>query len=183
MQKAAILSALEEQERASVAYWEAFETGAFFRRIGEAWSPAETVRHLIKSLRPVTKALGMPKLVLRVMFGRPRRQPESFDALVLRYRGLLAEGGNAGRFAPSPRSEDDLAAWRTAIMREFVDANRALRAALASWSDAKLDRLQLPHPILGKLSVREMLYFTLYHLRHHIDVVERHRREQEQEAS
>jgi hypothetical protein len=31
----------------------------------------------------------------------------------------------------------------------------------------------LPHPLLGKLTVREMLFFTLYHQRHHVAVVER----------
>ncbi|HEX2835191.1 MAG TPA: DinB family protein [Thermoanaerobaculia bacterium] len=178
MHKAALLAALEEQERASLAYWSAFDDDTFFRRIGESWSPAETVRHLVKSLRPVAKALGMSKLVLRLLFGRPRRAPESFDELVTRYRGLLAAGGEAGRFAPSPRHEPDLAAFRQTILRDYAGANRSLRAALATWPDEKLDRLQLPHPLLGKLSVREMLYFTLYHLRHHMDVVERHRREQ-----
>lgn len=178
MHKAALLAALEEQERASLAYWNAFEDETFFQRIGESWSPAETVRHLIKSLRPVAKGLGMSKLVLRVLFGKPRRAPESFDELVTRYRGLLAAGGEAGRFAPSPRNEPDPAAFRKSILRDYADVNRALRDALAKWPDEKLDRLQMPHPLLGKLSVREMLYFTLYHLRHHMDVVERRRREQ-----
>lgn len=177
MNKAELLAALEAQERVSIEYWSAFDVDTFFRPIGESWSPAETVRHLVKSIRPVTKALGMPKLVMRVMFGKPQRAAESYDALVTRYRGLLAEGGNAGRFAPSPRDEADRDAWRAQILREFTDANRALRAAVTKWPDAKLDRLQLPHPLLGKLSVREMLYFTLYHLRHHVSVVERHLRE------
>jgi hypothetical protein len=30
-----------------------------------------------------------------------------------------------------------------------------------------LDLLILPHPLLGKLTLREMLYFTLYHVEHH----------------
>jgi hypothetical protein len=169
-----ILAALERQERDSVTYWSAFDTETFFRRIGESWSPAETVRHLIKSLRPVAKAFGMSWLVLRVTFGKPRRVSVSYDELVTRYRGLLAEGGQAGRFAPSERSESD-EAWRAKIMSDFVAANRELRRAIARWSDTRLDRLQLPHPLLGKLTLREMLFFTLYHLRHHIEVVERHR--------
>ena len=45
--------------------------------------------------------------------------------------------------------------------------------AIGKWSEEKLDALQLPHPLLGNLTVREMLLFTLYHQRHHIDVVRR----------
>jgi uncharacterized damage-inducible protein DinB len=36
-----------------------------------------------------------------------------------------------------------------------------------------LDRLRLPHPALGKLTVREMLFFTIYHNIHHVENVVR----------
>lgn len=168
-----LIAAFEQQESGSVAYWDAFETDAFFREIGSSWSPAETVRHLNKSTRPVVKALGMPKILLRFMFGKPRRASMTYDDLQTRYRQLLAEGGQAGRFAPSRQSNADLAAWRETIMGDFVRVHRELRKMLARWPDRKLDRLLLPHPLLGKLTVREMLFFTLYHQRHHMDVVRR----------
>src|SRR5829696_6895559 len=103
-----ILHKLDAVERESAAYWGAFDAPAFFAKLGEAWSPAENVRHLVKSIRPVTKALKMPRLVLWWTFGRPRRPSMSYDALVERYQGLLDAGGKAGRFAPSPREEQDL---------------------------------------------------------------------------
>ncbi len=52
-----------------------------------------------------------------------------------------------------------------------------LAQGIERWSDAQLDRRCLPHPLLGKLSVREMLFFTLYHNLHHVQVAERRRRE------
>jgi len=171
-----LIAAFERQETESVAYWDAFSTDEFFRAIGSSWSPAETVRHLSKSTRPVVKALSMPRIVLRVMFGKPGRASLTYDGLRARYLELLAAGGEAGRFAPSPRTETDLGAWRVAIMAELERGNRELRRAISRWTEAKLDRLQLPHPLLGKLTVREMLFFTLYHQRHHIEVVERRRR-------
>lgn len=171
-----ILAAFQQQESESVAYWEAFETDDFFRQIGTSWSPAETVRHLSKSTRPVVKALTMPKILLRVRFGKPGRASLTYDALRARYLDALAAGGEAGRFAPSRRAENDLGA-RRAIMAELGRVNAELRTAISRWSERKLDRLQLPHPLLGKLTVREMLFFTLYHHRHHIGVVERRRSE------
>jgi uncharacterized damage-inducible protein DinB len=46
--------------------------------------------------------------------------------------------------------------------------NSRLVAALERWSDRNLDRIQLPHPILGKITAREMVFFTIYHGHHHI---------------
>ena len=135
------------------------------------------MRHLSKSIRPVVKALAMPRILLRFSFGKARRDSMTYDALRSRYDQALAEGGNAGRFAPSQRSESDLEAWRLAITGEFARTNAELRRNIARWRDRKLDRFQLPHPLLGKLTVREMLFFTLYHQRHHIEVVQRHLRE------
>ena len=173
-----ILRALEQQESESTRYWNAFDTSTFFRRIGESWSPAETVRHLSKSTRPVAKALAVPWIVLRFRFGRARRPSMTYDELRTRYRQKLDEGGKAGRFAPSERSENDLEQWRQSIMAELAQANGQLRTMIARWPEGRLDRLQLPHPLLGKLTVREMLFFTLYHHRHHMAVVERHLAEQ-----
>ena len=39
------------------------------------------------------------------------------------------------------------------------------------WSEKKLDRYQAPHPALGKLTIREMLYFTIFHNVHHARLV------------
>jgi hypothetical protein len=175
MNRDGIVAKLDAVQTESTAYWSAFPSDAFFGKLGEAWSPAENVRHLAKSIRPVTKALGMPRIALWVLFGWPRRKSVTYDALVERYQGKLAAGGKAGRFAPSPREERDLETRRAEILAELAEANRALRAAIERWPDAALDRHQLPHPLLGKLTVREMLYFTLYHQLHHIAVVQRRR--------
>jgi len=168
-----ILEALDRVQGESAAYWSAFSDRDFFAKIGEAWSPAENVRHLAKSIRPVTKALRLPRLVLWVMFGAPRRESVTEDALRERYLGKLAGGADAGRFAPSSSTVLD----RAQVLALQADANRDLRAAIERWSDAALDRRQLPHPILGKLTVREMLFFTIYHQRHHMAAAERRRAE------
>jgi hypothetical protein len=175
--KEELLDAFSDQEAASVVYWNHFDTHAFFEKIGSSWSPAENVRHLSKSTRPVAKALAIPTILIRLKFGRPKHASRSYDELVERYQEKLAEGGQAGRFAPAAKSAADLDVWRREIMSEFVKVNFDLRHGIGRWSDGKLDRMQLPHPLLGDLTVREMLFFTLYHQRHHMGVVERRLRE------
>jgi hypothetical protein len=173
MDREQLIAAVDRVHNENAEYWSSFETAAFFTKLGEAWSPAENVRHLVKSIRPVVKALSTPRFVLRLMFGKSRRSSVTYDELVTRYLGLLEAGGRAGRFAPSDRTEADLEAWRSAIMEQLAALNANLRAAIARWPDAELDRYQIPHPLLGKLTVREMLCFTIYHQRHHADVVRR----------
>jgi hypothetical protein len=58
-----ILKAIDQVRVESAAYWNAFDDATFFAKLGDAWSPAENVRHLSKSIRPVAKALRLPKLV------------------------------------------------------------------------------------------------------------------------
>jgi hypothetical protein len=168
-----ILEALDRIQSESAAYWATFSAEEFFAKIGQAWSPSENVRHLAKSIRPVTKALRLPRFVLRLMFGAPKRESVSYDALRERYLGKLAAGGEAGRFAPSSSVVSD----QQAVLDLQADANKELRAAVVRWTDAALDRNQIPHPLLGKLTVREMLFFTIYHQRHHMAVVDRRRAE------
>lgn len=172
-----IVTTLERVQGESVEYWSGFETSEFFAKIDGHWSPAENVRHLIKSIRPVTKALALPRLVLRLMFVAPRRDSAPWPEIQARYLGLLDAGGKAGRFAPSEREEQDLEVGRARIIAQFVQVNRDLRAAIAKWPDRSLDRYQLPHPLLGKLTLREMLIFTAYHQTHHLDGVKRRRGE------
>lgn len=71
---------------------------------GEKWSPAEHVRHLAKSTAPLAGALGLPKILLALRFGRSRSGSRPFGVLREEYRTLLREtGATAGRFAPSPQ--------------------------------------------------------------------------------
>ncbi|HYC88509.1 MAG TPA: DinB family protein [Thermoanaerobaculia bacterium] len=164
-----ILRSLDDIQRDSAAYWSAFPRDEFFAKIGEAWSPADNVRHLAKSIRPVTKALRLPRFVLRLMFGAPKHASRTYDALLEFYRSKLTGGNDAGRFAPSPRAFTD----PSEVLALQEQANRELRAAIERWPEKALDRYQLPHPLMGKLTVREMLFFTLYHQLHHMDGVKR----------
>ena len=91
---------------------------------------------------------------------------------------VLREGGRAGRYAPSIRRVPvDVAEYR----REVLQAHRAEVVRLADrilgWTRHQVDTFQLPHPLLGKVTVREMLMFTLYHNQHHALVVARRRGE------
>lgn len=151
------------------AAWSSFATDAFFAPLGEAWSPADNVRHLIKSNRPVARALGLPRILLLLRFGLARRPSRSYTGLRDTYREALGAGLRAGGYAPSPLPpERRTAEQRATTLELYAQSVAALGSALGSWSEGALDRLRLPHPGLGPLTVREMVFFTVYHNTHHV---------------
>lgn len=160
------LGALHEQ---STAFWSRFDDREFFAPLGAAWSPADNVRHLDRSIKPLTQALRLPVPVIWLLFGPARTPSRRYTEVRDAYRARLAEGVTAGRYAPPPvpAPESPASARRDLMARRELRA-RALVAAIERWEENDLDRCRLPHPALGKLTVRETLLFTVYHNLHHV---------------
>lgn len=150
-------------------YVEGIPVAEFLAPQGEHWSPERHLRHLVKSVGAVATGMRAPKLVLRFKFGRPKAPSRSFDEVVGVYRAALAAGGQArGRYLPSDvPAEADPAEWRDGVLARWRRASTALAGAVERWSEKALDRYQAPHPLLGDMTVRELLFFTLYHNAHH----------------
>ncbi|HSE37429.1 MAG TPA: DinB family protein [Blastocatellia bacterium] len=107
-------------------------------------------------------------LALHVLFGSASAPSDSYHRLRDRYWEVLAGGAMAARFAPKvARVPNDLGAWQQELLAQCRDSVSRLRQAAARWSESDLDVYRLPHPLLGKLTLREMLFFTLYHFAHH----------------
>ena len=144
------------------------QPGVFLAPQGKFWSPADHLRHLVRSIRPLAKALSLPRWILLLRFGVTGRKPASFAEVRDLYRGELAAGAQAGPYGPPPREpggDDD--PWRALVLDRFERVGQDLDRVLAGWTDRSLDRYRLPHPLLGQMTIREMLYFTLYHNQHH----------------
>lgn len=162
----------------SERYWHALSPEEFVEPMGTAWSPADHVRHLTKSLQPVTSAMRMPKVALRLMFGTSSAMSRGYPEIVARYHEALRNGGKAGRYGPEPRGDvTDAADYRRQVLAEHHEIVDALATEVVNWSHAHIDALRLPHPLLGKLTVREMTLWSLYHNLHHVLVVARRRGE------
>jgi len=150
-------------------FWRSFETREFFQPLGDAWSPADNVRHLTKSNRPVVRALGLPRPILLLRFGWTHRPSRSYSELRATYRQALAGGLRAGDYTPRPVAADQQTdAHRRETVDRWSQTLADLEAAIPRWSERALGHLRLPHPGLGPLTVREMLFFTLYHNTHHV---------------
>jgi hypothetical protein len=162
-------AALRDVQGAADAYLRQLRPAMFFTPQGTAWSPAEHARHLRKSLQPLARVLRWPRPVLRLLFGRHHGPSRDFAAIRQCYQTALAAGGQAGRFAPAPQpTPSDLALGQARVLTVLDQAVAAVQAGVAPWTEAALDRYQLPHPLLGRLTAREMLAFSVYHHAHHL---------------
>jgi hypothetical protein len=162
------VSALDALAAGGLGFWTGIDPDRFAARFGEAWSPAENVVHLIKATSPVAKAMSLPGPTLVTMFGAGRGESVSYEILRDRYLEMLVGGVDAGKYAPDELPiPEDRAAWQQGLVAECRGAVRELARVAERWDEADLDRFQMPHPLLGQLTVREMLLFTLYHHTHH----------------
>jgi DinB superfamily len=170
-----IIEALAHVHEAAVDYWAGYTTPEFFAPMGSRWSAAEHVRHLTRSMSPLLPVLRVPRAALRFAFGAATGPSRSYGAIERAYTAVLSTGGTAGRFAPPPDRHVQDGVRRNAIMDAHSETLRGLTQAMERWTETQLDAHRLPHPLLGKLTVREMMLFTLLHNQHHVQVAEQRR--------
>lgn len=166
--KPSIAASLERLDCEIGDYFEALSIEEFFAPQAEAWSPCGHLVHLNKAVSAVAQALRLPKLLVALRSGRSRDGSADFDGVRRRYLEALGGGLQAGRFGPSERADPlPPEARRGKTLGRWRRLSGELRGAIHRWTEQDLDRYRLPHPALGKMTVREVLFFTVYHNAHH----------------
>jgi len=145
---------------------------AFFKRPDEKWSVAENVQHLIISTNTSSLAWYLPKFLVRWIGGTPNRNSRTYDELKNKYYTKLSEGGRAsGRFVPKPieikyGKQKLLANWNKATSKFISTLNK-------NRSEQDLDNYLVKHPLLGRITLRELGYFTIFHTQHHLNSIQK----------
>jgi hypothetical protein len=136
----------------------------FTKSVNQKWTAGQQLDHIIKSITPVNMAFALPAFALKISFGKANRPSRTYDQLVEKYQGKLSAGGRApGRFVPAFISVSQ----RAPLISKLEKLVGSLSARIEGFTEEQLDLLILPHPLLGKLTLREMIYFTIYHAGHH----------------
>ena len=167
--KTQLINMLTVSNQRVIDWFRAISAEDFFIRYGEVWSASDNLDHLIKAHKPIAKALKLPKITLRAMFGPPEKASMTYEALCQIYRDEIAKGAQAsGRYLPNQEHPASNAETKKKeLLDQFSTVSREVVSTLEKWDEKELDDHLLPHPILGKLTIREMIFFTIYHnLRH-----------------
>jgi hypothetical protein len=136
----------------------------FLRSTNGKWTAGQQLEHIVKSVSPVNLAFVLPRFVLRIAFGKSNRTSKSYEALVEKYHAKLAAGGKSSApFIPKTVTIEQ----REKLSKKLHLLTDSLVQHAGSLSEEQLDTYLLPHPLLGKLTLREMIYFTIYHVEHH----------------
>lgn len=164
MDKTTLAQQLTEQHQHFIQYIQGLTPAAFMASHNNKWTAGQQLEHILLSVKPVRQVMGLPLFLLAWAWGKNNRTPRSYEAMVQKYQSKLASGGVAtARFLPRPVP---VAARAKRILQLNQEVNKLCKR-LAKLSDKELDTYLIPHPLLGKLTIREMLFFTLYHVQHH----------------
>jgi hypothetical protein len=161
---------IHEAERSFHSYCSSLTDEQFFHQPEGKWSPAQQVKHLIKATDTARLAFTLPKFMVRLVGGKPNRASRTYDELVAKYKLKLEQGGKAsGRYIPKtiPASYG-----KEKLLLAFTRAmDKHARAVKNNWKEDQPDRYLAPHPLLGKITLRELCYFTIHHTEHHLSSI------------
>lgn len=164
--KPEILAALESNAESIAEFFSSQPDRMIFSGDPDHWGQAHHLVHLTTSSRAVQRSLrsgGLPHHPT----AQSRTYAEVRDAasvsLAATPKERLLEMGRVVVVAPGTSRAD--------LVDAFVTASADLRVAAAAWSEDELDRHALTHPLIGELTVREMLLFCVLHERHHLKLV------------
>ena len=136
----------------------------------EKWNAGQHLDHITKSVAVLTKAFGVPKFILKSKFGVANRNSRTPEVLIDKYlEKLKTAKPTPSRFQPEIIN---FSKKEKAIKLLHKKVDKLCKRAL-KFSEKDLDFYILPHPLLGKLTLRELLYFTSYHVKHHDELIKK----------
>lgn len=135
------------------------------------WSPEKNLRHLIKGTLPIYLGLLSPKFTL-LIFGSGKSKSRTMLEIKNAYLIKINSGSGAGVFTPIGENTKIDISLQQKLVSDFSKLFGKYKKQILSWEDSDLDKYNMPHPILGNITIREMLLFSIYHLFHHTKKVE-----------
>lgn len=166
MDKQSIADILEEKNQNLLTWLEKQDPEKWQKGPEGKWTTGQQALHLLQSIKPLNDALSMPKFLLRYKFGKANREVRDYETVVQRYQDRLKE--TQGRtFKGSQNMKVPNLKEKEYILTRLQVENKKLQYKTKKMSDKNLDTLILPHPLMGKMPVREIIMWTAYHIEHH----------------
>ena len=166
MHKYDIADLLEEKYSELITWFEN-QPNEFWTQGPEGkWTTGQQALHLLQSIIPLNNALSMPKFLLRYKFGIANRPFRHYNEIVKRYQERLLEA-KGKTFKGSQNMKVPPLSDKHYILNRLQTEQKKLQYKTRRISDRHLDLLVLPHPLMGKMPVREIIMWTACHVEHH----------------
>ena len=161
-----IYTKFQETSNKFICYCESLDDSTYFKK-GEKWNAAEVVDHLQRSVKPVNIAMSLPSYILILLFGRSNRTSKSYNELIKKYKRAIQKGGVASKkYTPKGNLNN-----RQKNIKLLKKQCAELQSKIISRKIKDWDDCILPHPLIGKLTLLEMIFFTSYHIEHHLNTL------------
>lgn len=171
MHKDNIADLLEENYRGLLLWLEEQDDDQWSCGPDNKWTTGQHALHLLQRIKPLNDALSMPRFLLRYAYGVTNRPLHDYDKIVECYHERLKENkehsSNDPQKLKAPKRNDK----RYLLTRLQVESKK-LQYKTRRISDKNLDTLVLPHPLMGKMPIREILILNAYHVAHHTQILQ-----------
>lgn len=140
--------------------------------LGGKWSVGQNVQHIAIGLSRLNSYLALPKAIIETNFGLSGRDSKSNETMTKVFGNAFENGvKSTDSFLPDEHLQTR--------MEELISQGKELLeitiSNIQNWSEEELEKYNCPHPFLGKITVREILYFTIYHVQHHHETIKKMR--------
>lgn len=164
MTKQIIINSLTEKYGDFVSFINELTTDKYLYSNKGKWTAEQQLEHIILCVKPLVQVFSMDKENIRKTFGHTDKEGRSYEVLLNEYIGKLKSGGKAPeRFVP----KKSFSVTKEPLLNTLQDLVKELSLLIDEFSEQELNSLLIPHPLLGSLTLREMLYNAIYHVEHH----------------
>lgn len=164
MNKQEIINSLFEKHNSFLKYINELSTGDYLFGYQQKWTAGQQLKHIVLCVEALAQVFNTPKSIIEQKFGLSNKPGCTYKELANKYEGKFKEGGKAqDRFVPEivPMNQREI------LCEDLASLVNELCAEIENYTEQELDTLRIPHPLLGSLTMREMLYNTIYHVEHH----------------
>ena len=130
------------------------------------WTMGQHILHLVNSLQLLNNALSYPRFFLKYKFGVSNREGRDYETVAKKYQQKLSENQDRARVFNQKLKTPTLAE-KEHLLTRFQIQQKKLQYKTRKISDKNLDTLVIPHPLMGKMTVREIIMWTAHHTEHH----------------
>lgn len=134
------------------------------------WNTAQHIDHLTQTAKAINRGMLVPKFYLKYKFGAANRPPRSSDEIISKYQNKLKTipENFVNPMMPGTYTTADKVQLIKGLNREGSNLSKRV----SKWSDQQLDKYVLPHPLVGRMLIREFIVWATYHNRHHLRILE-----------
>ena len=170
MTKETIIDLLEKKHTKLLTWLENHPTENWENGPNEKWTTGQQVQHLFESIYALNKALSYPKFLLKYKFGVANRPTRSYEEVTKRYHEKLEANQDRAKIFNQKLKTPTLQE-RKSLLTMLQIQNKKLQYKTRKFKHSDLDKLILPHPLMGKMTLREIIMWTAYHTEHHTNTL------------